>query len=308
MAQLPPPLTPSPGERGFATADRGALAASVARAWELFVELVEPLDLEAPTRARGLTVREVVTPLGAWADNRPLPQLLDEARRGVIGDHDQGALVDAVREAHRDEPRDAVLSALRRQGEEMTAWLRSPESDADGLLPVASMLGTIPLMTFLHASTYPLATSALDLEQAGAQVPDELLELGLVGVLDTMGALAARQALMASLVVVTPTVVAGMGAMPRDWRTARLGRDEVGDGPRIEGSVRTLLDVTAGRSDVPRALAAQQLSFHDVPGLLALAPLVEQVPGIPGRGALVASIRAVNAVGSLVRLLPFGRR
>jgi hypothetical protein len=299
---------PSPGERGFATSDRPRLAASVARAWELFVAMVEPLDLEATTRARGLTVREVVTPLGAWADNRPLPQLIDEARRGVVGEHDQAALVDAVREAHRDEPRDAVLSALRRQGAEMAGWLASPESDADGLLPVASMLGTIPLLTFLHASTYPLSTSALDLEQAGAVVPDELLELGLVGVLDTMGALASRQALMASLTVVTPAVAAGMGALPRDWRTALLDPADIPDGPRIEGTVRTLLDVTAGRADVPRAMAAKELSFHDVPGLLALAPLVEQVPGIPGRGALVASVRAVNAVGSLVRMLPFGRR
>jgi hypothetical protein len=99
-----------------------------------------------------------------------------------------------------------------------------------------------------------------------------------------------------------------MGAMPRDWRTAEIDAADVGDGPRIEGPVRTLLDVTAGRADVPRAMAAKELAFHDVPGLLALAPLVEQVPGIPGRGALVASIRAVNAVGSLVRMLPFGRR
>jgi hypothetical protein len=47
--------------------------------------------------------------------------------------------------------------------------------------------------------------------------------------------------------------------------------------------------------------------LHDVPGLMALAPLVEQVPGIPGGAALNASMRAVSAVGSLLRRLPFGR-
>ncbi len=214
MAQLPSALLPSPGDHGLATTDRVRLAASVDRAWALFAEMVEPLDLSAVTRAKGLTVREVITPLGAWPDNRPLSELLDEARRGVVGDHDQAALVDAVRAAHADETRDAVLAAVREQGGQMAAWLASPESDADGLLPVASMLGTIPLLTFLHASTYPLATSALDLEQAGAVVPDELLELGLVGVLDTIGALAARQGLTASLVAVTPTMCAGVASVP----------------------------------------------------------------------------------------------
>ena len=258
MAQLPAPLLPSPGDHGLATTDRARLAASVERAWELFAQMVEPLDLDATTRAKGLTVREVVTPLGAWADNRPLPQLLEEARRGVVGDHDQAALVDAVRAAHAHEPREAVLDAVRAQGGQMTAWLATPEADADGLLPVASMLGTIPLLTFLHASTYPLATSALDLEQAGAVVPDELLELGLVGVLDTIGALAARQGLTASLVAATPTVCAGVGAVPGSWRTADLdASDGAALGPRVEGTVRMLLDVTASRADVPRAMAGK---------------------------------------------------
>lgn len=308
MAQLPASLLPSPGDHGLATTDRARLAASVERAWQLFSALAEPLDLGAPTRARGLTVREVITPLGAWSDNRPLEQLLREARSGVVGDHDQAALVDAVRAAHADEPREAVLAALRAQGGQMTAWLDSPDADVDGLLPVASMLGTIPLLTFLHASTYPLATSALDLEQAGAVVPDELLELGLVGVLDTIGALAARQGLTASLVAVSPTFCAGVGAVPGAWRTADLDPAD-GDalGPRVQGEVRVLLDVTASRADVPRAMGSGALALHDVPGLLALAPLVEQVPGIPGGGALRASMRAVSAVGSLLRRLPFGR-
>ena len=308
MAQLPSALIPSIDDRGLATTDRARLAASVERAWKLFAALVEPLELAAVTRAKGLTVREVVTPLGAWPDNRPLAQLLEEARSGVVGEHDQAALVDAVRVAHAHETREAVIDAVRAQGGQMSTWLSSPESDVDGLLPVASMLGTIPLLTFLHASTYPLATSALDLEQAGAAVPDELLELGLVGVLDTIGALAARQGLTASLVAVTPTYCAGVASVPGAWRTADLDpRDAAALGPRVEGTVRMLLDVTASRADVPRAMGAGQLALHDVPGLLALAPLVEQVPGIPGGAALRASMRAVSAVGSLLRRLPFGR-
>jgi hypothetical protein len=119
---------------------------------------------------------------------------------------------------------------------------------------------------------------------------------------------------MASLAVVTPTLCAGVGAMPRDWTTSELDVDGLDEtqldvlGPRIDGSVRTLLDVTAGRADVPRTVSSGQMRFHDVQGLLLLAPLVEQVPGIPGRGALMAGVRAVNAVGSLIKMLPFGRQ
>jgi hypothetical protein len=313
VAQLPEALVPSPGEHGLATSDPDRLSASVAQSWALFAAMVDDVDLDAPTRAKGLTAREVVIPLGAWEDNRPLAAVLEEARRGVVGDHDQSALVDAVRRTHRDEPDEAVREALRLQGQQMDAFLYGDGVDELGLAPVASMLGTLPVLTFLHAATYPLATSALDLERAGAVVPDALLDNGLLGLLDTVGALAARQGLTASLAAVTPTVVAGTGAARGAWRTARLDEEDLDGvlpdaaGPSVSGSVRLLLDVVAGRADVPSAVARKELGVHDVPGLLALAPMVEQVPGIPGRAALVAAIRATSALTGVWRRLPFGR-
>lgn len=312
MTQLPEALIPSPGERGLATSDLDRLAASVAQSWALFASLVDDLDLDAPTRAKGLTVRDVVVPLGAWEDNRPLAVLLDEAQRGVVGDHDQAALVDAVRAAHRDEPDEAVREAVRRQGEQMDGFLYGDGVEELGLAPVASMLGTLPVLTFLHAATYPLATSALDLERAGAVVPDVLLGNGLLGLLDTVGALAARQGLTASLAAITPTGVLGTAAVPDGWRTAAISLDELGDlpqaaGPSVQGTTRLLLDVVAGRADVPTAWARKEIAVHDVPGLLALAPVVQEVPGIPGRAALVAAIRATTALTGVWRRLPFGR-
>jgi hypothetical protein len=66
--------------------------------------------------------------------------------------------------------------------------------------------------------------------------------------------------------------------------------------------------VTAGRADVPGAVRRKEIAVHDLNGLMALAPIVEQVPGIPGRAALVGAIRATTAVTSVLRMLPFGRR
>jgi hypothetical protein len=300
---------PSPDERGLATADLAGLESSALGAWDSFIALVDDVDLDAVARGKGLLAREVVIPLGAWDDNRPIATLLDEARRGVVGEHDQGALVDAVRAAHRDEPDDAIRGALQRQRDELATFFARPDDVELGALPVASMLGTLPLITFLHAATYPLATSALDLEQAGATVPQSLLDAGLLGLVDTIGALAARQGITASLAAMTPTTAVATGARDGAWRTALLdlGASSEATGSSLSGSTRLLLDITSGRADVPGALSRRELTFSDVAGLMALAPIVEQVPGIPGRGALVAAIRAANAVGSIARLLPFGR-
>ena len=308
MAHVPQVLLPEPDERGLAGADPEALVDAVRRAWDLFGDLVDTVDLDAVARGRGLLAREVVIPLGAWDDNRPIAVLLDEARRGEVGDHDQGALVDEVRERHKDESDDAIRAAVRRQREELDAFVASPAYDECASLPVASMLGTLPLLTFLHAATYPIATSALDLEQCGAVAPDELLDSGLLGLVDTIGCLAGRQGLSASLVARSTTTVVGTGAHGGAWRTSVLDPAVADAGPSLSGTTRLLLDVTAGRADVPGSLARRELTFADVPGLLALAPIVEQVPGIPGRAALVAAIRAASAIASLGKLLPFGRK
>lgn len=306
MAQLPAALIPSPGGRGMATDAPGRLASSIAQSWALFAALVDELDLDATTRAKGLTAREIVIPLGAWPDNRPLAQLLDEARRGVVGDHDQSALVEAVRARYADAPDRDVRDAVRRQGEEMESFLYGADVDELGALPVASMLGTLPVVTFLHAATYPLATASLDLESAGAHAPDALLDNGLVGLTDIIGALAARQRLTASVSAVTPTVTVGTGATDGAWATRLLDDPEADVGPGVRGSARLLLEVTAGRADVPGAYRRGELGVEDLGGLLALAPIVEQVPGIPGRAALLTAIRASQALGSVFRL--FGRR
>jgi len=313
VAQLPEVLTPRPGERGLATSDPGRLAAGVAQSWALFAAMVDDVDLDAVSRAKGLLAREVVIPLGAWDDNRPLAQLLDEARRGVVGEHDQGALVDAVRIAHRDEPDEAIREAIRRQGDEMEHFLYGDDVERLGALPVASMLGTLPVATFLHAATYPLATSALDLEQAGARVPDALLDNGLLGLVDTIGALAARQGITASIAAITPRGIVATGASAGSWTTARLDADTLEGtlpeavGPSVEGTARLILDITSGRADIPTVVRRKEAAIHDLTGLLALTPVVEQVPGIPGRSALVAAIRATTALSGVWKRLPFGR-
>jgi hypothetical protein len=51
-------------------------------------------------------------------------------------------------------------------------------------------------------------------------------------------------------------------------------------------------------------LARRDLRLHHVGGLLALTPIVEAVPGLPGGAALRAAVRNVRSVSRLVRRLP----
>jgi hypothetical protein len=48
----------------------------------------------------------------------------------------------------------------------------------------------------------------------------------------------------------------------------------------------------------------RELRAHGAGGLLALAPIVEAVPGIPGGAALKTAARYVGGIGRLVQRLP----
>ena len=140
-----------------------------------------------------------------------------------------------------------------------------------------------------------------------------MLDNGLLGLVETIGALAARQGVTASIAAITPRGIFAMGATEGSWTTARLEpHDLAGElpdaaGPSVEGPARLILDITAGRADIPTVVRRKEAAIHDLSGLLALTPIVEQVPGIPGRAALVAAIRATTALSGVWKRLPFGR-
>ena len=77
----------------------------------------------------------------------------------------------------------------------------------------------------------------------------------------------------------------------------------------MTASARVVLDITAGRTaNVPGLVTSGALRLHDVPGLLHLAPLVDEVPGIPGAAALRAATASLSAASTVLGLIrrPFG--
>ena len=127
-------------------------------------------------------------------------------------------LVDLEREerdvlaAHRDATDDEVVAGLRRVRDDLGKYLASRGAAKTRSMTTASPLGPLPVLTLLHAISYQLAVAALDLEPCGAPADDELLEHGVAALVDTTGALAARQGVTGSITALLPGVAWGFGA------------------------------------------------------------------------------------------------
>lgn len=298
-----------PGERGLASYDVDFLADRIARAWAGLLEVADGAVLAAPSRLPGWRGHDVLVHLGAWPEQRPLERMREQARSGSVEpayDPDAAEKHNArVVDLHRRATPEEVLAALvaARDG---TLRFLTAEADLLGQRPVGSVLGELSLLTLLFASTYELAVHALDLGPCGAPPPpSELLDTGLAALLDVTGALAARTRTDGRAAATTPHGGWAFASRDGNWTIAEIASGEPPpSGPVVEASAATLLDASAGRTQVAGLLVSRQLRVHDVPGLLSLMPIVEAVPGLPGGPALRAAGRYLGGAGRLVRRLP----
>jgi hypothetical protein len=280
-----------------------AAASRTLAAWDALIGQAARADLLRTARAKGRAGREVLLPLGRWPQTRSLAQVLDDAHAGrtspaVDLDREEREVV-AAQESATDAQ---VLDALAAARADLAELVDSGAIGEVRALLTATPLGPLPVLTLLHAVAYQLAVAALDLEPCGSAADDGLLVAGVVALVDTTGALAARQGVTGSITAVLPTGSWGFGATGGAWRTVEV---EALDGPGVTASARVLLDVTSGRAlNVPALWQDRSLVTHDLPGLLRLAPVLDQVPGIPGGVALRTAAKAISGVTGLLGRLP----
>lgn len=299
-------------DAGLASWPAGDLAALVLPAWDEFLDLAAGTDLDAPSRVRGWSARDVCVHLGSWPGSRSLERLRTEAAAGDEPPHtdlhtatfDQQSHNEALLDAWGAAPRERVLDALREGREEVAGYLASDEHATLGRRPVRSVLGALPLSTLVGAGAYELAVHALDLAPAGAPRPSAaLLSAGLAALVDTTGGLAARSGIAAHAACLSPEGDWAFASSGRGWTTvADPGSPH--EMAAVQGRAADLLDASAGRRAVPAMLARRELRLQHVTGLLALAPIIETVPGLPGGAALRAAVHNVRALSRLVRRLP----
>lgn len=298
------------GRFGLAELDVAVLRREVLTAWDGFLDVVRDpaTDLGRRSRLSGWTGRDTCVHLGSWDDAGVLDGVLASARTGALDDApppDAGN--DALVRAHAGASDEDVVGALVQARERLAAFFDGGEAQEVGRLLSRSTVGPLPVLSLLHAGTYELAVHALDLAPCGAPRPaPQLLDRGLAALIDVTGALAARAGVDIALTGTTPDGGWRFTSGGGGWTTERHVSPRV-DGVGVRASVTDLLDASAGRVSLPQLLLTRRLHVAQLPQWMRLAPLLEEVPGLPGGAALRTAVGALSGVtGGVGRLL--GRR
>lgn len=287
---------------GLSETDPTELGEIVVACWDAFVDVASDprTDLTRPSRLPGWSGADTCIHLGEWDDSTPLAGLLASARSGGTGSPaDPDATNARLVARHRTAGPDGVLASLVRARDRLADWFEGPEPAEIGRLTSMSSVGPLPVLSLVHAGTYELAVHALDLAPCGAPAPDPLLlDRGLAALLDVTGALAARNGLRTTVTARTPGPTWSFTSSADGWTV----QPEAGPGPGVSGTVEDLLDTSAGRTHLPQLLLQRRVTVQDLRGMLRLAPLLGDLPGIPGGPALKGAVGGVSRVGRLLRL------
>ncbi|MDI2129218.1 maleylpyruvate isomerase N-terminal domain-containing protein [Yinghuangia seranimata] len=292
---------------GAASEPVAAQRARALAAWDAFRSTAEAVDVDAPSRLPGWSGRAVVAHLASWPEEPLLARLLAEARgdkaaadRPLDPDAANAALV----AAHADATLDELLAALDDGRARLAEAFDAVEAEGIGLAPTGSQVGPVPLLTQLGAVAYELAVHAADLAPCGAPDPaPELLDAGLLALADITGAIAARHGVTARVSLLAPDAGWSFASDADGW-TVTPATPGKRPGPAVRASsALVLLDASAGRRAVPPLMMKRDLRLDDVVGLLALAPLLDHVPGLPGGPALRVAAGWLGGLGrAMVRL------
>jgi uncharacterized protein (TIGR03083 family) len=287
--------------RGLSGAGRDVVAPLVLRAWDGFLLVAGAAQLDRRTRLPGWRAQEVCVHLGAWDDYAALDGLVAAARAGGTGPvPDVDAANARVTQTHRAAPRAAVLAALERHRDAVQAYLEDAPKALDDA-PTPSPVGVLPLLTTILAEAYELAVHALDLRDAGAgDPPPALLDAGLAALAEVTGALAAAHAVRGGAALATPEGGWRFAAGENGWQVERVRAHCDPAGPVVRGEAAVLLDASAGRANPVGLLARRKLGLSDAAGLLALAPLVDVAPNVPGGPLLGVAARTLSGAAGLL--------
>jgi len=276
-------------------------------AWDAFLDLVTNprTDLDRPSRLPGWSGRDVAVHLGHWPGHDIVEGVLAATRGDSPRSRDRDADNAALVAQHRDASADEVVTALVGARDSLDDFFAGSRADELGQALADSDVGRLPVLSLLHASTYELAVHALDLQPCGAPAaPPVLLDRGLAALLDVTGALCARSGIDITLTAQTPQGGWQFTSNDGGWTTQRSPSGKV-RGTGASGTAADLLDTSAGRTNLAQLLVTRRLVVHQLPSFMRLAPLLQDVPGLPGGAALRT---AVAGLGGVTRVLGRLRR
>src|SRR3954453_5270666 len=291
----------------MADAGRDRVGGMVGGAGDAFIEQAEAVDLSRRSRLDGWRAQEICVHLGCWDDHTALADLIASGRSGGAGTPPYGDATNArVTAAHRDASRAEVLAALRRNRDATARYLAEEPAELD-TAPAVAVVGRLPLLSVVLGQAYELAVHGLDLVPCGAPAPPPaVLQSGLAALAGVTGALAAREGVSRGATLATPEGGWTFAADDSGWTVRRRPPGDV-RGTAVEAPPDLLLEAASGRVNPVGALARRRLRVHELGGLLALAPIVQSAPGIPGGPLLALAAQTLGGVGGLLGRLR-GRR
>lgn len=292
---------PALGRCGLAETDPTELGEALLRAWDDFLDVVRAptTDLDRPSRLTGLSGRDVLVHLGEWPDNHVVGAVLSSAAEGGHGTSEPPGDGNAeLIAAHRDATTEQVVEAVAAARDRLQRFFDGPEAATWGRALARSTVGPLPVLSLLHAATFELAVHALDLAPCGAPPPPgHLLDRGLAALVDITGSLSARADVDLDLTATSP--VGGWrfatGPAARGWTTTCVppgGFEGVG----VHGPATDLLDTAAGRTSLPQLLLGRRIHVQELSQWLRLAPLLDDLPGLPGGAALASAAAGLSGV------------
>lgn len=290
---------PAPGRCGLAETDPDELGREVLRCWDGFLDVVRAgsTDLTRPCRLRGWSGKDLLVHLGDWPDSRVMTALLESAAEGGHGVRpppDEGN--ERLVAAHRDATPEQVVEALVAARERVARFFDSDEARTWGRMLTRSDAGPLPALSLVHAGAFELAVHALDLAPCGAPPPPaQLLERGLAALLDVTGSLAAGAGIDIEVTGQTPTGGWAFTSDDDGWTTTRVPPGDF-EGVGVKASATDLLDTASGRSNLGQLLLTRRLQVQHLPQWMRLAPLLDDVPGLPGGAALKTAVSGLSGV------------
>ena len=299
VSEIPEQLRPDRDELGLVS-DFPELQRRIERAWGLFESVASDIDLQRPTRSRGRRARELLIPLGAWSDARGIREMIADAKTGAPATESESQASQRLRASHADASDTEIRDAFRTAADHVRQWAASEAAAGESRLVGPSPLGPVPIGTMIHAASFQLAVIARDLRPAGAPDLPELDALGVVALVDSSGAVAARLDATASIAAVSPEVAAGTGTAPRRWRTVVTDSEHEQQqlGPAVLGPSGLLVDIAAGRIDLVEL--ARRLRMRDGRGLVAMSVVLDGIPDLPA-AAMLRRAGGVLRLGGLRR-------
>lgn len=290
---------PATGRYGLAETDPDELGREVLLAWDGLLEVVRApaTDLSRPSRLPGWSGKDVLVHLGSWPDALVMDSILESA---ASGGHGTILPPDASNEllvaAHRHDTDEQVIEALVTARHRIARFFESDEARTWGRMLSRSTVGPLPVLSLVHAGTFELAVHALDLAPCGAPPPPkQLLDRAVAALIDVTGTLAAHADVQIELTGQTPDGGWVFVSRPDGWTTSRITAGPFA-GVGARATAADLLDAAAGRANLGQLLLTRRLQVQQLPQWMRLAPLLDDVPGLPGGAVLKGAVAGLSGV------------